>query len=416
MRPKVLLAALIAVATMAAAPAAHAKSIELSVLSSRADQVSGGDALIRVDAPPGLLNKLAREAQRHRRDRCVPPRGQSPRRARQRPPARQQRADRHARTASPRRLRRRGSDSPTTRTPGRCSRARTRSSSSATRSRPGSASRSSTTSRARASGCRTPTARTAGYSVNCSANTQVDYQYRTTGGSFAAAAERRLAPGRHGADDPARRPHRRLRRAARARHDQPLHLLVRDARPVRRAARRRPRHLALEPPPDLHLRRRRSDRPPPGNSQRQRLAVRHRAAQGLRDRALLGHAHEHALQPRARRRDRADDEGGVRRALRRAALHGRRGRLRRRDPAVRLRAEPPGPDRRGHPAVLVPRHGHADDPRRRLRAARELHGQHGRHAIRSGRTGTTASGSRASTRTPTCPTPTGSERPATPSA
>ena len=58
MRPKVLLAALIAVAAMAAAPAAHASSISLSVLSSRADQVSGGDALIRVDAPPGLLNKL----------------------------------------------------------------------------------------------------------------------------------------------------------------------------------------------------------------------------------------------------------------------------------------------------------------------------------------------------------------------
>ena len=58
MRPKVLLAAMIAVAAMAAAPAAHAQSIELTVLSSRADQVSGGDALIRVDAPRGLLQKL----------------------------------------------------------------------------------------------------------------------------------------------------------------------------------------------------------------------------------------------------------------------------------------------------------------------------------------------------------------------
>ena len=54
-----------------------------------------------------------------------------------------------------------------------------------------------------------------------------------------------------------------------------------------------------------------------------------------------------------------------------------------------------GPARRRHPAVLVSRHGHPDDPRRRLRAARELHGRHGRRRTRSGRPGTTASGSRA---------------------
>ena len=84
-----------------------------------------------------------------------------------------------------------------------------------------------------------PDGTTAGYSVNCSANTQVDYQYRTTGGSFQPLPSRRLPPERHGADHAARRPHRRLRRAARARHDRPLHLLVRDARSVRRGARRR---------------------------------------------------------------------------------------------------------------------------------------------------------------------------------
>ena len=38
----------------------------------------------------------------------------------------------------------------------------------------------------------------------------------------------------------------------------------------------------------------------------------------------------------------------------------------------------PGVIRRRDPAVLVPRHGHADDPRRRLRAARALHGRHRR--------------------------------------
>ena len=41
-----------------AAPAA-AESVDIEVLSSRPDQVSGGDALVRVDAPPGLRDKLA---------------------------------------------------------------------------------------------------------------------------------------------------------------------------------------------------------------------------------------------------------------------------------------------------------------------------------------------------------------------
>ena len=47
-------------------------------------------------------------------------------------------------------------------------------------------------------------------------------------------------------------------------------------------------------------------------------------------------------------------------------------RLRWRDPAVRLRAEPPGPARRRHSPVLLLGHGHADDPRWGLRAARAL--------------------------------------------
>jgi hypothetical protein len=54
-------AAVFAVAAilLAAPGAAAAESIDVSVLSSRADQVSGGDALLRVDAPRGLLGKLA---------------------------------------------------------------------------------------------------------------------------------------------------------------------------------------------------------------------------------------------------------------------------------------------------------------------------------------------------------------------
>jgi len=48
-----------ALALLALTPAvAQADQIDISVLSSRADQVSGGDALVRVDAPPGLRNKL----------------------------------------------------------------------------------------------------------------------------------------------------------------------------------------------------------------------------------------------------------------------------------------------------------------------------------------------------------------------
>jgi len=45
-------------AAVAVAPAAHAKPLELTLLSSEPDQVSGGDALVGVDAPRGLLDKL----------------------------------------------------------------------------------------------------------------------------------------------------------------------------------------------------------------------------------------------------------------------------------------------------------------------------------------------------------------------
>ena len=48
-----------ALALLALTPAvAQGDQIDISVLSSRADQVSGGDALVRVDAPPGLRDKL----------------------------------------------------------------------------------------------------------------------------------------------------------------------------------------------------------------------------------------------------------------------------------------------------------------------------------------------------------------------
>jgi hypothetical protein len=52
------LAVLTIAAAAAAAPAAEAKRVDIDVLSSRPDQVSGGDALVRVQAPRGQLGKL----------------------------------------------------------------------------------------------------------------------------------------------------------------------------------------------------------------------------------------------------------------------------------------------------------------------------------------------------------------------
>jgi hypothetical protein len=51
-------AALITAAALTAAPAADARGVDIEALSSRPDQVSGGDALVRVEAPDGLLRKL----------------------------------------------------------------------------------------------------------------------------------------------------------------------------------------------------------------------------------------------------------------------------------------------------------------------------------------------------------------------
>ena len=60
-----------ALALLALTPAApQADQIDISVLSSRADQVTGGDALVRVDAPRGLRGKL-RAPERQGRDRRI---------------------------------------------------------------------------------------------------------------------------------------------------------------------------------------------------------------------------------------------------------------------------------------------------------------------------------------------------------
>ena len=169
------------------------------------------------------------------------------------------------------------------------------------------------------------------------------------------------ATGRHDHDDDEHRRNRRLRHPLGARHDRPLHLHHRGPR----SDRLRPGIAAvLESQADHVLRRRRSDRPLPGLEQPGRVALPVRPRQGLRDRVVDRDEDEHALQPRPRRRDRADGQVALRHRVRRSGLHRRPRRLRRRDPAVRLRPEPSGPARRRDPPVLVPGHGHADDPRR----------------------------------------------------
>ena len=155
-----------------------------------------------------------------------------------------------------------------------------------------------------------------------------------------------------------------------ARRDQPVHVLDHDA--LARLADRDAGPLGLEPEGALQLLRRRRDRAHAGRRVGRRHALPRRPADGLRRPLLERQPHEHALQPPARRRDGDHGQGPLRLGLRGAGVHDRRRRLRRRDPAVRLRPEPSRPARRRRAAVLVPRHGHADDPRRRLRAARAL--------------------------------------------
>ena len=184
------------------------------------------------------------------------------------------------------------------------------------------------------------------------------------------------APRGHGHHHHDGRPHRAVRGAVGAGHDQPLRLQRRHAGPRGRGRPRGPRRLAVEPPARVQLPGRGRHRPLPGHHERRRHAARRPARPGLRRHVVERHPHQHALQPAGRRRDRADAEGAHGRGPRRPRLHGGRRRVGRRHPAVRVRPEPPGPHRRRHRPVLVPRHGHADHPRRRLRAARALLRRH----------------------------------------
>ena len=152
---------------------------------------------------------------------------------------------------------------------------------------------------------------TPGAEPSCAFPTQVKWMYRTTGGRVEPLHARRAASGRHGDDDHDGRRYRRLHRPLGARHDRPLHLLDRDA-----LARR-----ARAATPDLsawngvlldkfeggvaigHYQ---------GNPQRNSMLYAAGPRAGLRDRVLDGQRDRDALQPPARRRDGDHGQGPVR--------------------------------------------------------------------------------------------------------
>ena len=205
--------------------------------------------------------------------------------------------------------------------------------------------------------------------------------YRTTGGAVRAAAGRRPLPGRPGAttttldgrtvDYVVRRERGTINRFIYS-----IAMLAPLGDPAARA-----RHLALERPPDLHAStaawRSATTRGRPAAAAASTTSA---SRKGYAIVALERHAHEHALQPRARRRDRAHDEGALRRAATafRSTRSASAARAARSSSTSTAQNHPGGCIDAGDPAVLVPRHGHADDPRRRLRAARALHGRHRR--------------------------------------
>ena len=114
-----------------------------------------------------------------------------------------------------------------------------------------------------------------GWSGNCAAETRFGYLYRDDRRRLPLARRsRRSAARRHRHDDDARRHDGALRRPLGARHDQPLHLQRRDARPGRpRPTRRAARRLAVERAARLQLPGRRRDRALPGDHEHRRDAA-----------------------------------------------------------------------------------------------------------------------------------------------
>ena len=201
--------------------------------------------------------------------------------------------------------------------------------------------------------------------ADCSAPTQVRYQYRTTAGAFAALADPTVKPADLATHDDARRPDRRLHRSDREGRDRPRRL--RDRRPLRPGRAAEPVHgrARLERTAGLHVRRRLQRRLPPGPGERRR-AHRPLPRARLRRRVVVPERLRQQLQRGDLGRGRADGEGALRRDVREAEVHDRLRRLGRRDPAAPDREQLPGHPRRDHPERLVPGLDHA---RNRARTA-----------------------------------------------
>ena len=190
-----------------------------------------------------------------------------------------------------------------------------------------------------------PDGSTAGWSLDCSAETTVDYLYRTTGGAVQALPADGSRPADMATTTRGRARPWTSSSAASAGRSTASSTRSRCWRPSASARATSPTPRCGTARARLQLRRRRRDRPQPGHPGGSALdhdglarATRSSHSSGTRTSAhynlVLGG--ETALMIKEE----------LRRALRRAALHGRRRRLGRRDPAVRLRPEPPRAARR----------------------------------------------------------------------
>ena len=215
-----------AIGLMAIPTTAYGHGVDIDVLSSRADQVSGGDALVRVEAPKGLMKRLRVERNGTditsafaRRDGALEGLVEG------------LRVGANELTVTHKRhrvARERLVNHPITgpifsgpqQAPFVCKTNQPQPPLNDNLGEPLVDNQAGDGFRVLA-----PDGTTAGYSRDCSARTVVDHLYRTTANTWKAAAERRPTRG-HGHDDDARRPHRRLRDPPRARHDQPLPLLL----------------------------------------------------------------------------------------------------------------------------------------------------------------------------------------------
>ena len=216
-----------AIGLMAIPATAYGHGVDIDVLSSRPDQVSGGDALVRVGHRGATRHACASRSTAptsprfERRDGALAGLVDGLRLG--------QRAQRATGATARAHLRLRNHPSPGRSSPARSS---TRSCAGPTgsRRRP-SASRSWTTRPGRACGCSPPDGTTGG---RLEPRLRRPHRRRPPlprdERHVQADAGRRLPAGRPDHDHDARRPHRRLRGPPRARHDQPVPLRHRDAR------------------------------------------------------------------------------------------------------------------------------------------------------------------------------------------